>query len=91
MAALNDRMIKTLLKMIPQSSIEAVPQLIVDAVNSKLASVEHADDEKVGCMITPGVADCTIIIFTEKDNDFTPKEKYSGKEFVATLIKEVGQ
>lgn len=87
--AFNDRMLKGLLKMVPQSVIDGVPELIVNAINAKLASVEHQDYENVAAMIIPGSTDCRLnIIVINPDDTVKLAESYSGKEFINKLIKE---
>jgi len=87
----NDAMLRGLLKMVPQSVIDGVPDLIVSAVRKKLDSVKCDENEIPVIIILPkSDDDCAISIgAVNGDLDIPEQERYSGKEFVKSLLKEV--
>lgn len=90
--AFNDAMLRAALKMLPKSWIDGVPQLVVSAVRKKLEKVQHAGNTMPVIMILPDADDpndCAIGVCVVPVNmEVDIIERYSGKEFVQSLIKE---
>ena len=89
--AFNDAILRNALKLVPRSIIDSVPELIVNAVRKKLDSIQSNEDEIPVVIILPkGDKDCAISIGSVKgDLDIPEQERYSGKEFIESLLKEV--
>lgn len=89
MAAFNDKMLKLALRAIPQSLIDGVPELIVNAVNARIKAAKCDKEENPAVMIFPGKDDCLIqIVAIDLDDEIRCLEEYDGKEFIGKLIKE---
>ena len=92
MAAFNEKLLKSLLKMVPQSVIDGVPELIVGAIRQKLETVQHTGSTMPAIIILPDSSDardCLIgVCSLPIDMDIDIAERYGGKEFVNKLIKE---
>jgi len=90
--AFNDAMLRGALKMLPKSWTDGVPQLVVSAVRKKLDNVQHNAASMPVIMILPSdndPEDCAIGVCVAPINmDIVILERYSGKEFVKSLIKE---
>lgn len=89
MAGFNDKMLKLALKAIPQSLIDGVPELIVNAVNARIKAAKCDEGENTAVMIFPGETDCMIqIVAINEQDEIRCMEQYFGKEFIGKLIKE---
>ena len=89
MAGFNDKMLKLALKAIPQSLIDGVPELIVNAVNARIKAAKCDVGENPAVMIFPGETDCMIqIVAINEQDEIRCLEQYFGKEFIGKLIKE---
>lgn len=89
MAGFNDKMLKLALKAIPQSLIDGVPELIVNAVNARIKAAKCDEGENTAVMIFPGHDDCLIqIVAINEQDEIRCMEQYFGKEFIGKLIKE---
>ena len=85
----NGAMLRGILKMVPQSVIDGVPELIVNAVNARIKAAKCDEGENTAVMIFPGNDDCLIqIVAINEQDDIRCLEEYGGKEFVGKLIKE---
>lgn len=85
----NGAMLRGVLKMVPQSVIDGVPELIVNAVNARIKAAKCDEGENPAVMIFPGETDCVIqIVAINEQDDIRCLEEYGGKEFVGKLIKE---
>ena len=91
--AFNEAMLRGLLKMVPQSMIDGVPELVVSAVRKKLDKTQHDDTSLPVIIIMPDLSnatDCVIGVGSiPTDLDIDIPDHYSGKEFVKSLLKEV--
>lgn len=89
----NETMLRGLLKMVPQSVIDGVPELIVSAVRKKLDKVQHTGATMPVIVIIPDLSDTTDCVIgvgsIPTDLDIDIPDHYSGKEFVKSLLKEV--
>ena len=85
----NSAMLRGVLKMVPQSVIDGVPELIVNAVNARIKAAKCDEGENPAVMIFPGTTDCLIqIVAINEQDEIRCLEEYGGKEFVGKLIKE---
>lgn len=89
MGGLDDRMLKMVLRMIPQSYIDSIPELIVKAVNDRIRAAEVNANEAAAVMIFPGDTDSRIcIVGIDEADNIREIEKYSGNEFIRSLLKQ---
>ncbi|MBQ3843450.1 MAG: hypothetical protein II817_00540 [Bacteroidales bacterium] len=87
----NDAMLRGVLKMVPQSVVDGVPELIVNAVNARIKAAKCEVGENPAVMIFPGETDCLIqIVAINEQDEIRYLEQYGGKEFIGKLIKEAG-
>jgi hypothetical protein len=87
--AFNDAMLRGLLKMVPKSVIDGVPDLIVNAVNARIKASKCDKGESPAVMIFPGPDDCLInIVAINEEDNIRILEQYGGREFIGKLIKE---
>lgn len=85
----NGAMLRGVLKMVPRSLIDGVPELIVNAVNARIKAAKCDKGENPAVMIFSGENDCTIqIVGINEQDKIRTLEEYSGKEFIGKLIKE---
>ena len=89
MAGFDDKILKAALRMIPQSMINGVPELIVKALNAYMAGIQHEEGEDVSILITPCDDDCNInVIRIDGNGDVVAVvEKIKGREFIGKLLK----
>lgn len=85
----NEKMLKSLLRMVPQKYLNGIPELIIKAINDRVKSTKVDKEENTAVMIFPGIDDCQInIIAIDMDDNIRIMETYSGKEFINSLLKE---
>lgn len=86
--AFNDAMLRILLKKLPQSWTDGVPDLIVKAVNERIRATKVEEGEAAAVMIFPGEGDCRIsIVAIDEADNIRFVENYSGQQFIKTLLK----
>ena len=79
----NDAMLRGVLKMVPQSVVDGVPELIVNAVNARIKAAKCEVGENPAVMIFPGETDCLIqIVAINEQDEIRYLEQYGGKEFI---------
>ena len=89
MGAINDKILKLVLRKIPQPLIDGVPELIVKAVNARIKAAKCDEGENTAVMIFPGETDCLIqIVAINEQDEIRALEEYKGKDFIGKLIKE---
>lgn len=90
--AFNEVMLRGVMKMLPKSMVDGVPALIVSAVRKKLEKVQHTGSTMPVIIIMPAdndPSDCAIgVCAMPIDMDVDIQERYSGKEFISSLINE---
>lgn len=92
MAGFDDKILKAALRMVPQSLIDGVPELIVNAVNARIKAAKSKcnDNESPAVMIFPGENDCIIqIVGIDYKDNIRTLDFYPGKAFVQNLLEEV--
>ena len=89
MAGFDDKILKAALRMIPQSLIDGVPELIVKALINYMAGIKHEEGEDVSILITPCNDDCNINVIKVDSNGeiVAVVERIKGKEFIGKLLK----
>lgn len=88
----NEAMLRATLKLLPKSAIDAVPNVIASAVRKKLEKVQHTGSTLPVIIIMPDdndPSDCAIgVCAMPIDMEIDIQERYSGREFVSSLITE---
>lgn len=85
----NSAMLRGILKMVPQSVIDGVPELIVNTVNQRILATKVNEGENAAVMIFPDDPDSHIsIVAIDTDDNIRVVENYSGREFIKSLLKE---
>lgn len=85
----DDKMLKMALHLVPQSLLDKVPELIVNAVNARIKAAKCDEGENPAVMIFPGETDCLIqIVAINEQDEIRAMEEYKGKDFIGKLIKE---